>query len=50
MAYDNTVCDPLFELDGNDEFIMYTAPVGTISEKDKEAEDDIYAFVKEQGL
>ena len=49
-AYDNTVCDPLFELDGNDEFIMYTAPVGTISEKDKEAEDDIYAFVKEQGL
>lgn len=49
-AYDNKVCDPLFELDGNEEFVMYTAPVGTISEKNKEAEDDIYAFVKAQGL
>ncbi len=49
-AYDNKVCDPLFELDGNEEFVMYTAPVGTIDEKNKEAEDDFYAFVKEQGL
>ena len=49
-AYDNNVCDSLFELDGNEEFIIYTAPVGTISEKNKEAEDEIYAFVKEQGL
>lgn len=49
-AYDNNVCDPLFELDGNEEFIMYTSPVGTISEKDIEKEDDIYSFVKEQEL
>ena len=49
-AYDNNVCDPEFELDGDEELIVYTAPVGTISEKNKAAEDDIYAFVKEQGL
>lgn len=49
-AYDNKVCDSLFELDGNEEFVMYTATVGTIRQKDKQAEDDIYAFVKEQGL
>ena len=49
-AYDNTICDPLFELDGNEEFIMYTAPVGTVSEKNQDKEDEIYAFVKEQGL
>lgn len=49
-AYDNDVCDPLFELDGNEEFIMYTAPVGTVSERNRKAEDDFYAFVKEQGL
>lgn len=49
-AYDNTICDPMFELDGNEEFVMYTSPVGTISLSNQQKEDDIYAFVKEQGL
>ncbi|MCF0107093.1 MAG: SagB/ThcOx family dehydrogenase [Holdemanella sp.] len=49
-AYDNRICDPLFELDGQEEFIVYTCPVGTISEKNKEAENAFYAFVKEEGL
>ncbi|MGM9946864.1 SagB/ThcOx family dehydrogenase [Floccifex sp.] len=49
-AYDNTICDPMFELDGNEEFVMYTSPVGTISLSNQQKEDNIYAFVKEQGL
>ena len=49
-AYDQTLCDTMFELDGEDEFIIYTEPVGTVSEKDLQAEKDFYAFVKEQGL
>ena len=43
-------CDETFGLDGVNETIMYAMPVGTISVKDKEKEQDFYRFVKEQGL
>lgn len=49
-AYNQKICDEMFELDGQEEFIVYTTPVGTISEKNAQAELDFYAFVKEQGL
>ncbi|MCH4014433.1 MAG: SagB/ThcOx family dehydrogenase [Solobacterium sp.] len=49
-ALDGTYCDALFNLDGKEEFMLYAMPVGTIDEKDAVHEDDIYAFVKEQGL
>lgn len=39
----------LFHLDGQNEFIVYTAPVGTIKEN-QAAEDMFYQFVKEQNL
>jgi len=44
------LADEAFGLDGEEEFIFYAHPVGTISEKDAQAELDFYAFVKEQGL
>lgn len=49
-AVDGKCCDEAFGLDGIEESIMYAHPVGTISEKDKEKEEDFYRFVKEQGL
>ena len=43
-------CDEVFGLDGENESIFYAHPVGTISENDKQKEQDFYSFVKEQGL
>ena len=37
-------------LDGEEEFIMYAMPVGTVSKNDAQQEKDFYAFVNEQGL
>ena len=49
-SLDGTYCDQLFGLDGKEEFMIYAMSAGTIDEKDAEKENDIYAFVKEQGL
>lgn len=49
-AVDVNLADEKFGLDGDEEFIVLAQPVGTISQKDKQAELDFYAFVKEQGL
>ncbi len=49
-AVDGKLCDRLFGLDGNEEFIFYAATAGLLKEEDKAKEDEIYAFVKEQGL
>ncbi|MDH6365941.1 MULTISPECIES: SagB/ThcOx family dehydrogenase [unclassified Breznakia] len=48
-AFDNEKCNTLLDLDGDEEFVVYCAPVGTIG-SDEKAEQDFYAFVKEQGL
>lgn len=49
-AIDGPYCDRLFELDGKEEFSLYAVSVGTIDAKDLDREEDIYAFVREQGL
>ena len=49
-AFDQKRCDALFGLDGTEEFTVYCAPVGTVSEADKPQEDAFYRFVQEQGL
>ena len=49
-AVNGKLMDQAFGLDGEEEYIFYAHPVGTISEKDAQAELDFYAFVKEQGL
>ena len=48
-AYDQNLCDTLFDLDGEEEYIIYTETVGTIRAEDKDAEKDFYKFVEEAG-
>lgn len=38
----------MFQLDGEEEFIFYAAPVGTISDDNKNEEAAFYAFLKEE--
>ncbi len=47
-ALDGKYCDKQFELDGEEEFIFYSMPIGHIQKEDKQAEDSFYAFVKEE--
>ena len=49
-AFDDDLCGELFGLDDADEFIVYTAPVGTISDKNAAEEAAFYTFVEEDGL
>lgn len=49
-AVDGRYCDAAFRLDGKEESIVYSMPVGTVSKEDKGKEEDFYAFVKQQGL
>jgi SagB-type dehydrogenase family enzyme len=47
-ALDTDVCDRLFQLDGQEEFIFYAATLGKISEANKEKEDGFYSFLKSE--
>lgn len=47
-AFDEKLCNTLFRLDGDEEFVVYTQPIGTLDPKDRPKEDEIYAFVKEE--
>lgn len=49
-AFEHEKCCELFGLDGNEEYIVYTIPVSTIRDCDKEAENAFYSFVEEEGL
>lgn len=49
-AFEHQLCNNLLHLDGEDEFVVYTAPVGTIRESDRLFEDAFYKFVEEEGL
>lgn len=46
-AFEHEKCCEVFSLDGEDEYIVYTIPVGTIREKDREEEQAFYRFVEE---
>ena len=49
-AMDMKLGNALFELDGTEEFLVYSAACGTISEANAQAEQDFYAFVKKENL
>ena len=49
-AFRHELCCQQFGLDGEEEYIVYTVPVGNIREQDKEAEQAFYQFVKDEGL
>lgn len=49
-AFEDPVCNRLFELDGVEECIVYTAPVGTVRDSDTAEEAAFYDFVEKEGL
>ena len=49
-AVDGPLCDEALGLDGEEEFVFYCMPVGTVSEDDRQKEKDFYRFVEEEGL
>lgn len=49
-AFSGQVCNEVFELDGKEEHIIYTAPVGTVRESDLAEEQAFYQFVEDEGL
>ena len=49
-AYDQALCDKTFQLDGEEEFTLYTQSVGTVKDEDEGKEKAFYSFVEEQGL
>ena len=46
-AFEDTECNKFFSLDGNEEYVVYTAPVGTVSPEDSAKEKAFYAFLDE---
>lgn len=49
-AYDQALCDKVFQLDGEEEYTVYTQTVGTVKAGDEGKEKAFYSFVEEQGL
>ena len=49
-AFQHELCCRLFGLDDKEEYIVYTAPVGTIREADLDKEKAFYKFVEDEGL
>ena len=49
-AFDMAICDSLFGLDSEEEFTVYCAPVGTISDANAGNEKAFYQFVEDEGL
>lgn len=49
-AVDPDLANSHFGLDGVEECIFYAMPVGRVRKEDQEAENEIYAFVRDEGL
>lgn len=47
-AVDEAVGNPIFGIDGEEEYFFYAAPVGTVSEENEEQEQAFYSFLKEE--
>ena len=49
-AFSDERCNQLFGLDGEEEFMLYVVPVGTVRSCDKAQEQAFYKFVEDEGL
>ena len=49
-AFSDERCNQLFGLDGEEEFMLYVVPVGTVRSCDKAQEQSFYKFVEDEGL
>lgn len=45
-----SICDEMFELDGENEFILYSQPIGKVNPEDFAKEKSFYEFVEKEGL
>lgn len=44
------ICDEMFELEGENEFIIYAQPIGKVNKEDFVEEKSFYEFVEKEGL
>lgn len=49
-AFLHDYCNEVFKIDGDEEYVVYTAPVGTVRPEDKAEEAAFYKFVEDEGL
>ena len=49
-SFSHECCNRIFQLDGEEEFVIYTAPVGTVRDSDRAQEHAFYQFVEDEGL
>ena len=49
-AFRDELCSELFTLDGEEEFMLYVVPVGTVRSCDRAQEQSFYKFVEDEGL
>ena len=49
-AVEPQIANEAFTLDGQEETVFYAMPVGKIRPEDQQAEEEFYAFVRENGL
>lgn len=49
-AFSDELCNQLFSLDGENEFMLYVVPVGTVRSCDKADEQAFYKSVEDEGL
>lgn len=49
-AFSHDICNEVFKIDGDEEYMVYIAPVGTVRPEDKSAEAAFYKFVEDEGL
>ena len=49
-AFRDEPCSELFTLDGEEEFMLYVVPVGTVRSCDRAEEQSFYKFVEDEGL
>lgn len=49
-AFSDELCNQMFSLDGEEEFMLYVVPVGTVRSCDRAEEQSFYKFVEDEGL
>lgn len=49
-AFSHDLCNKVLGIDGDEEYVVYTAPVGTVRPEDRAEETAFYKFVEEEGL
>lgn len=47
-SFSHELCCRVFGLDGEEEYMVYTAPVGTVRDSDKAAEQAFYSFIESE--